>query len=125
MHLNEVTRRRFLREIGLPYLLGFLLLSGSRIIKILPKKVKAKITTPMLTIILEEDPENFISQLQDLGDEAFTKSPQELLNRGADALVEEVLGLYPILEPYKPYLLNYMRIKEKESRDEHTNSSCR
>lgn len=114
---NKRIHQRFLEEIKLPHLFWYLFLAKTKLLKLSPKRKQASMMLPMLTIALEEDPSGFISLLQDLGDEAFLRNPKELKKKGADKMVEEVLELFPILEPYRPYLLAYTRNKEEELRE--------
>lgn len=113
---NKRIHQRYLEEIKLPKLLWYLFLAKTKLLKLFPKQKQASMMLPMLTIALEEDPSGFISLLQDLGDETFLGNPKELKKKGVDKIVEEVLELFPILEPYRSYLLNYTRNIEKELR---------
>lgn len=115
---NKRIHQRFLEEVKLPRLLWYLFLSKTKLLKLFPKRKQASMALPLLTIALEEDPSGFISLLQDIGDETFLGNPKELKKKGADKMVEEVLELFPVLEPYRPYLLNYIRNKEKELREQ-------
>ena len=115
--VQKKIQKRIREELGMPRLIMLVLLNVSGLIRLLPKKVRARIHTPMLRISLEESSGSLIAIIQDAIDKELDKSEKarrKLLERPIEESIEEALDLYPALGPYRQHLCNHLENKRKE-----------